>query len=530
MRTIRLRKATGSSAETRTAPAPRLGMAWRGVARDGNVEERWTMPQPTESPEGASSRPLQQVRAAVQLLQAAGITPITRPRALAAARARGTPIALRDWYRGAWELEASGSYRRRGNGESEWLEPAGATDFRRPGALRQTSASADQDELRALLGGDRAWLAGALRAELERLHDSDALFALAEALLELDPIEAERCLRAVSENDPRNIEALTALARVRAQRDELPGARALIEQVLRMAPENADAHVLLANILDDQQQRAEARRHYERAIELNPGSVTAHYNFGVLLVREGEREAAEAQLRQACELNPDDPTMLLTLAIVDMDNDQLVEAGKLLRRALALDEHNARAHRQYGVLLARQRDFSGAERELRAAVALDELGQHEEAERLFREACVNDPSRAEAYFQWMLQHEPDHVATLINLALLYMNDRRWSDAEALLRRAIEREPTQEQALRLYGIVLAELGQAARAEGVLRRALELNPDDESAETRLVALLWAEKRRDEAFALRRARLERAPESARAHVLLAQLYDNADQDEED
>ena len=34
-------------------------------------------------------------------------------------------------------------------------------------------------------------------AELERIHDGDALFALADTIVEVSPIEAERCLQAV---------------------------------------------------------------------------------------------------------------------------------------------------------------------------------------------------------------------------------------------------------------------------------------------------------------------------------------------
>src|SRR5262249_1364956 len=147
---------------------------------------------------------------------------------------------------------------------------------------------ARQTTLQELFGGDNSWLTGALRSELERIHDVDALFALADTIVDFSPIEAERCLQAVSENDPHNIEALTALARVQARRSDLTAARSLVEEVLQLAPENADAQVLLANILDDEQQREAARHHYERAIELNPSSVTAHYNYGVLLVRQGE--------------------------------------------------------------------------------------------------------------------------------------------------------------------------------------------------------------------------------------------------
>ena len=271
--------------------------------------------------------------------------------------------------------------------------------------------------------------------------------------------------------------------------------------------------------------------------------MTARYNYGILLVREGDHQAALAELQQACELNPDDPSMLLTLAIVDMDQDEWSEAGKLLRRALALDGNNARVHRQYGILLARQ-DLARAEVELRTATrldpsdgialmqlcaVLDERGEHAEAERLFREACAKDPTRAEAYFRWILQHEPGQIPALVNLALLYMNERRWDAALPLLQEAVEQSPENAQATRLFGTVLLELGQYPRAESVLRRALELDPDDEVARSRLITLLRDEHRQGEATLARREALERSPDDPIALVMLAQQLDEAGSDEE-
>src|SRR5690242_10679424 len=82
------------------------------------------MPQPDER---HLEHAVRQVRDAVEALRMAGIAPLARPRVLAAARALGSPLALDDWYAAAWALERAGEYRRAGNGESEWLEPARPT-------------------------------------------------------------------------------------------------------------------------------------------------------------------------------------------------------------------------------------------------------------------------------------------------------------------------------------------------------------------------------------------------------------------
>src|SRR5262249_35644249 len=172
-----------------------------------------------------------------------------------------------------------------------------------------------------------------------------------------------------------------------------------------------------------------------------------HYNFGALLLHAGQRDEAERLLRQACALAPDDASMLTMLATVVIERGDLTEGEKLLRRALVLDPASVRTHRQYGLLLARRGRIDEAHLELLTTVALrpdddalvelcaalDELGEHEEAVRLFGEACARSPAQAEAYFQWTLRRDPSDLAALVNLAILYANDQRWTDAEPLLQ-------------------------------------------------------------------------------------------------
>ncbi len=238
------------------------------------------MPQPDERHQ---ERAVRHMRDAVEALRMAGIGPLARPRVLAAARALGYPLALDDWYAAAWALERAGEYRRAGNGESEWLEPA------RPA---EAATAADPFD-------GRPWLAGALRTEFERTHDSAALAALAAALRDTLPAEAERCLRAVCELDPHDTGALLALARLLNARGDGEHAAIYAERLVLLAPENADAQVLLGNILDDRGQRGLAREYFRRAIELAPSHAAAHFNYGVLLLRDNRRAQAERHLRRA---------------------------------------------------------------------------------------------------------------------------------------------------------------------------------------------------------------------------------------
>src|SRR5690348_18015531 len=114
------------------------------------------MPQPDERHQ---ERAVRHMRDAVEALRMAGIGPLARPRVLAAARALGYPLALDDWYAAAWALERAGEYRRAGNGESEWLEPAAPA----PAVARKRSSSGYGSGTATDPFDERPWLVGALR-------------------------------------------------------------------------------------------------------------------------------------------------------------------------------------------------------------------------------------------------------------------------------------------------------------------------------------------------------------------------------
>src|SRR5262245_34707405 len=126
-------------------------------------EDTMPMSESTQPTRPSSSGREEHLREALATLEAAGITPLTRPRVLAATRALGYGVTLQDWYSAAWDVARAGDYTRHGDGEGEWLERA--------------SAPFDADDARlALLA--RPWVLAALRLEMERLHDNAGLRAL----------------------------------------------------------------------------------------------------------------------------------------------------------------------------------------------------------------------------------------------------------------------------------------------------------------------------------------------------------------
>ncbi|WND03882.1 sulfotransferase [Temperatibacter marinus] len=157
------------------------------------------------------------------------------------------------------------------------------------------------------------------------------------------------------------------------------------------------------------------------------------------LLRQGKGEAAEQQLRFALTITDDFPPLYEDLGSILAQKGDLEEALPLLERAARLDSSNAEVHKKIGQVLAA-------------------MGRGQEADTSFQDYFTRDKGKeniaiglehirsgrleeAEIAFKKALREAPDNVDAMRLLALSYRDqDKKLSDAEALLRRATDIAP------------------------------------------------------------------------------------------
>ncbi len=104
-------------------------------------------------------------------------------------------------------------------------------------------------------------------------------------------------------------------------------------------------------------------------------------------------------------------------------------------------------------------------------VALDQLGQPDEALTFVRKACVLDPKEFDAWF---------------NLASLLADKEDWSEAQAALAKALELRPEDVESLFRMGRYLLNSADKPGAAALFRKVLELQPDHPQAREALEAV--------------------------------------------
>jgi tetratricopeptide (TPR) repeat protein/NAD-dependent dihydropyrimidine dehydrogenase PreA subunit len=157
-----------------------------------------------------------------------------------------------------------------------------------------------------------------------------------------------------------------------------------------------------------------AEQHYRRAVELAPSSPWVRADLARIALARNDREGAIAELREIVRLDPEFPDAHANLA------DQLVQAGRAAEAARMLEDllgrrpGSAAIRLTYGVLLAR-------------------LGEVERARGEVRRVIADRPEEPRAH----------HTLARIEAA-----ERRFDEALAACRRAVDLDPgfTEAQAL------------------------------------------------------------------------------------
>ncbi|KAJ1445283.1 hypothetical protein M885DRAFT_550422 [Pelagophyceae sp. CCMP2097] len=232
-----------------------------------------------------------------------------------------------------------------------------------------------------------------------------------------------------------------------------------------------------------------------RAVEAHPGLVSVLVKYGNFL-RHARQSAprAEAMLKRALELDPGHADALASVAVLlHACRPDDPEVGDLYARAVSADPAGAKTMSNYGLYLSEvRRDYAAARRIYEAALAVEP--RHANSAYNFAvmlDAALDEVPAAVAMYERAIEAQPNHAYALYNLAVIYeekLVDR--PRAGMLYRAAIAAAPDDAMATADLGRFLAqELAVAARpggskgrgggapdfseAEALLRRALALD---------------------------------------------------------
>jgi tetratricopeptide (TPR) repeat protein len=259
-----------------------------------------------------------------------------------------------------------------------------------------------------------------------------------------------------------------------------------------------------------------------------PQSIPAPVAEAEAAIVKSDWKAAEAKLTPWLAANPSDARALFDAGYVADAENRQEDAAALYRRAVEANPKSFEAHVELGLLLARLNQLAAARSELAEAIQLDpgEAGAVAKA-RAWRALAqidrASNPAEASNDLLEALKLSPETPADTLLAADLAGQAGQFDDAEKAYRRILATDASSAPASAGLAHLLIARKQYPEAEALLRKSLEKSPDDEALTAQLAAVLASENKAEALPLLQKLHAAHPGDKAITHML-AEVLDDA------
>lgn len=270
-----------------------------------------------------------------------------------------------------------------------------------------------------------------------------------------------------------------------------------LQACLRVWPEDPDVLLLAARAARRARSYSEAERLLEKYQQARGLDDAATLEQLLLSAERRVEQVADVCWRYVEQGHPDTPLILEALTRGYLRQYRLVEARRCLNRWLETQPENPQAFCLEGLFhLDYEHSRTAAEASYRRAVELDP--ENEEARQGFAVALLDGWNVAEAaeQLEYLRQCQPDNLSVQVGLAECRNALGDPAGAARLVDGVLARQPQFAPALSLRGRLALDAGEFAGAEAWLRQAVARDPSDHRALSNLIRCLHQNGKDEEA----------------------------------
>ena len=329
----------------------------------------------------------------------------------------------------------------------------------------------------------------------------------------LAPKQREAVLAAITEmldRYPEDEQLLFSKAVLLEQSGQLPEALVIAEELLTVA-EKLNVIVLKVRVLDAMHREDDAIAYLTGVVDVPQPDRRLQLILARMLFEKGDLEAAKVQYNNVLNVSPNDGDVLFALALIALEQEDDLQAQAHLERMVRWNRRSGEAHYYLGGIAERRSDTMAALEEYaqagdgyefipaqaRIASLLANDGLWEEARAHLENLRAQKPAHRQQlilieaqlladrgqeqetldFLEPILQQEPENIELLYYRAMTGQRFGRLDILEADLRRVIELDPENADALNALGYTLTD--QTNRHEEALvliEKALAIKPDE------------------------------------------------------
>jgi len=310
------------------------------------------------------------------------------------------------------------------------------------------------------------------------------LLILKNRLDEASKLDAE-----ILKANPHDVDALIYRGQIQLRQNDASGAVDSLQTALRNDSDNAVAHYQLGLAFDQQHNEGRAESEWREAVRLKPTLTDADRALSAIELRRGDFDAVTQTAEQIITAQPTSPDGYMLRAVAEINRQKYSDAEDDLRKAIPLAPQSPAPYVQLGNLRFHQKQYGGAE-------------------TTYREALDKDASSSDA---------------LRGLMNTYIAEKQPDKAIAAANAQIAKSPGNSNFYDLLGTAQFEGKKDLKAaEASLRKAVDLDKTNSDALVKLGKVQIAEGSTDEAIATYQQSIKDNPREISFYVLAGELYE--------
>lgn len=374
---------------------------------------------------------------------------------------------------------------------------------------RRVKAAVDERLVRAYVMNGETGRAHALADEMIKRNPKDATARLVKGELLFGEGRREEALdavRAAVAANPKDASAQFLLGKVYAARGDIPAAQAAFTEVLKDNPRAASAQVELAKLHLASRQSDASVTAAQEALASAPQSVEARVVLIRGLLAKPDLRGAEREIDELARLYPGSAIVEVQRGLLLTARRQSKEARAAFIRALELAPGSFDALGGLTYLDLAAGDVAGARARLDGIIARGKASPA--VLMLAARTCLagRDVRSAEALLRRAIDAEPTLLTAYALLGQVYLLQNRLDDARREYTALAARQTNPVVPLTMIGLILQLQGDLSGAERQFEKVLSIDPDAAVAANNL-AWLYASRGANLDIALQLARTARA-----------------------
>jgi tetratricopeptide (TPR) repeat protein len=287
--------------------------------------------------------------------------------------------------------------------------------------------------------------------------------------------EATKLDNEILKSNPRDADALVFKGQLQLRRNDASGAIDSLQSALHTDADNAVAHYQLGNAFALQHNDGRAESEWREAARIRPSLTEALRSLAALELRRGDVDAVLQTAQQIITAQPYSPDGFILKGIADLARQKYADAQQDAEQAAQRAPQNPTPSVQLGSIQLAQKHYADAENFFQKALGKDPSSTEGLSGLMNTYVAQKQPDKAIAAANAQIAKSPNNSNFYDLLGTALFNGKKdLPGAEAALRKAIELDKNNVDALEKLGKVQVQEGSADQALALYQQSIKDNP--------------------------------------------------------